>query len=115
MSRSRPKLAEAQLKEYDRQMLRASFVSLFWSVIADLKKRRGYKLQHLADELGCDKSTVSRWFSGNNANWTLNTIADLANALNVELRVEAVDRETKSVHTPQGQSVDVEVTSQGNP
>src|SRR5919108_2912339 len=100
MSRSKPELTEAQLKEYDRQMLRASVVSLFWSVIADRKKRRGYKLQHLADKLGCDKSIVSRWFSGNAPNWTLNTIADLSNALNVELRVEAVDRETTTVHTP---------------
>jgi transcriptional regulator with XRE-family HTH domain len=109
MSRSKPKLTEEQLKEYDRQMLRASFVSLFWSVISDLKKRRSYKLQDLADELGCDKSTVSRWFSGNNPNWTINTISDLANALNVELKIEAVDRETKTVHTPQGRSVHVEI------
>jgi antitoxin VapB len=115
MSRSKPELTEEQLKEYDRQMLRASFVSLFWSVISDLKKRRGYKLQHLADKLGCDKSTISRWFAGNSPNWTLNTISDLAYALNVDLRIEAVDRETNTVHTPQGPSVDIEITSQTTP
>ena len=111
MSRSKPKLTRAQIKEYDREMLRASFVSLFWSVISDLKKRRGYKLHHLADELGCDKSIVSRWFS-NNPNWTLNTISDLANALNVELRIEAVERDMKTVHTPQGQSDHLETGPQ---
>jgi transcriptional regulator with XRE-family HTH domain len=98
-------LAYFQLKEYDRLMLRSSFVSLFWSVIADLKKRRGYRLQELADQIGVDKSGVSRWFSGNNPNWTLNTVSDLANALNVDLRVQAVDRETQAVHTPQGKHV----------
>jgi transcriptional regulator with XRE-family HTH domain len=100
-------------REYERAMLRSAFVSLFWSVIADLKKRRGYRLQELADAVGVDKSGVSRWFSGGNPNWTLNTVADVANALNVDLRIELIDRETKAVHTPQGQKVAFEIAEYG--
>jgi hypothetical protein len=38
---------------------------------------------------------VSRWFSGKKPNWTLNAISDLANSLNVELSIEAVERNTR--------------------
>jgi DNA-binding Xre family transcriptional regulator len=105
MSPSKPKLSKEQLKEYDRLMLRSALVSLFWSVISDLKKRRGYKLQKLANDIGVDKSGVSRWFSGNKPNWTLNTVSDICNALNVDLLITAVDRETHAVYTPQGPTV----------
>jgi transcriptional regulator with XRE-family HTH domain len=106
MSASKPTLTKAQMKQYDRLMLRSSFESLLWTVIVDLKKRRGYRLQELADAIGVDKSGVSRWFSGNTPNWTLNTIADIANALNVDLRVEAVDRVTSTVYTSHGETRD---------
>ena len=94
MSARKATLTKAQLEHYDRLMLRSALVSLFWGVITDRKQDRGYKLQDLAEAIGMDKSGVSRWFSGNDPNWTLNTIADIANALNVDLRVEAVERGT---------------------
>ncbi len=102
MSARKPALTKAQLEHYDRLMLRSALVSLFWGVIADRKMRRGYKLQELAQSIGMDKSGVSRWFSGSAPNWTLDTIADIANALNVVLRVEAVERDTGTVYTSKG-------------
>ena len=102
MSARKPALTKAKLEHYDRLMLRSALASLFWEVIADRKRHRGYKLQDLAESIGMDKSGVSRWFSGSAPNWTLNTIADIANALNVDLRVEAVERGTGTVYTSQG-------------
>lgn len=83
-------------------MLRSAFVSLFWGVIVERKKRPdGYTLQQLADALGTNKAEVSRWFNGE-PNWTINTIAGIANALNLDLEIRAVERGTGRVFTPAG-------------
>lgn len=86
---------------YERGMLRSAFVSLFWGVIAARKKRDGYTLQKLAKELDTNKAEVSRWFNGD-PNWTINTIASIANALDLELRIEAVERSTGLIFTSAG-------------
>jgi ribosome-binding protein aMBF1 (putative translation factor) len=80
-------------------MLRSSFVSLFWTVL----QNRGLKLQWLADKLNVDKSAVSHWFS-TQPNWTIDTIADIAYALELELKVTAVDRSTGIAYTANGPS-----------
>lgn len=85
-------------KEYKREMLKSAFVSLFWSVISHRKKTGG-SMKELADKLSINKSAVSRWFSGKNPNWELSTIADIAGALDLEIRVEAVDRASGQVFT----------------
>lgn len=95
--KSDPKL----LLAYDRGMLRSAFVSLFWGIIMERRKRGAFTLIALAKLLGTNKGEVSRWFSGS-PNWTLNTIAAVANALNVDLRIEAIDRTTQQVFTPAG-------------
>jgi len=90
------------LKEIDREVYRTALVSLFWSIIQDRKAQPGgYRMQDLARELGIDKSQVSRWFS-DMPNWEANTVADIANALDVELRVEAYDRTTGKRYTSVG-------------
>lgn len=90
------------LKEVDREVYRTALVSLFWSIIQDRKAQPGgYRMQDLARELGIDKSQVSRWFS-DIPNWEANTVADIANALGVELRVEAYDRTTGKQFTAAG-------------
>ena len=88
------------LRDYDRSMLRSQFASLFWSVITE-RRKRGFKLRMLADALGKDKSVVSRWFSGE-PNWTLNTISDIAGALDLELHIEAKDRKSGQVFSAHG-------------
>jgi transcriptional regulator with XRE-family HTH domain len=91
------------LRNFDRGMLRSAFASLFWAVISE-RRKRGFKLKELADALDCDKSQVSRWFSNEPPNWQIDTIADVAGALNLDLRVEGVDRLTGQVYTPAGVS-----------
>ncbi|MFM9862464.1 MAG: helix-turn-helix domain-containing protein [Micropepsaceae bacterium] len=95
-----PKQAR-RLRDYDRGMLRSAFVSLFWSVVSERRRRGDFTLQALAKKIGRDKSAMSRWFSGT-PNWTLDTIADLAGALDLELRVEARERTTGMVFGARG-------------
>jgi transcriptional regulator with XRE-family HTH domain len=89
------------VRAYDRAMLRSAFVSLFWAIITERRKKGTYTLLELAKQLGTNKGAVSRWFKGE-PNWTVGTIANIANALNVELRIEAVDRVSGEVFTPAG-------------
>jgi hypothetical protein len=92
------------MRKYDRQMLRSAFVSMFWAVIADRKRRDGYRLLDLADALRVGKSVISKWFSrsGSPANWNLSTMADIASALDVEIDVQLRERSTGVVYKPSG-------------
>lgn len=95
-----------ELREYDRHMFRSSLVSLFWRIISVKKEQpEGYKLQNLADSLRKGKSLVSRWFSSETPNWEANTISDIANALNVDLHVTAVDRSDGTVYSTRSVTV----------
>ena len=72
-------------RAFERGVLRAAFRGLFWIIISERKKRaEGYKLTELAKGLSASKHEVSRWFNGD-PNWTINTIAGIADALNVEI------------------------------
>lgn len=93
---------EKILRDYDREMLRSAFSSLFWAVISR-KKTKGLTLSSLAEKLHIHKSAVSRWFSGKAPNWELNSIADIAAALDVDVRVSLVDRADGFVYTDNGQ------------
>jgi len=98
----RSKTKDDDLRQYDRGMLRSHFASLFWAVISDRRRLHKFKLQNLADRLGIGKSQVSKWFSNAAPNWRTDTIADLAWALNLEFRVQAIDRETGAVYIASG-------------
>ena len=86
---------------YDRSMFRSAVVSLFWAVISERKKKAGFTFQAFAKKVGSTKHEVSRWFGGD-PNWTLNTVASIANALELDLRIEAVERGTGRVFTSSG-------------
>ena len=86
--------ASRGVRAYDRAMIRAQFASLFWAAIMEKRKHGQYPLSELAEALGRNKGEVCRWFSGNPPNWTVGTIAEVAYALNLEIRIEAVDRAT---------------------
>jgi transcriptional regulator with XRE-family HTH domain len=101
MSIKSPKSDPKFIRSYDRGMLRSSFVSLFWSIIMERKKTGAFTLQGLAKLLGKNKGEVSRWFKSD-PNWTVNTIASLANALDVDITIQAIDRRTKAIFTPAG-------------
>jgi DNA-binding phage protein len=96
-TRSDPKFARA----YDRGILRSAFVSLFWVVISHLKKKEGFTLKELAKRVGANKAEVSRWFNGD-PNWTLSTVGAIASALNLDIKIVAIDRKTGEVFTPAG-------------
>ena len=61
----------------------------------------GFAVPRWITFLGANKGEVSRWFNGD-PNWTINTIAAIADALNVEIRIQAIDRVTGVVFTPAG-------------
>jgi hypothetical protein len=86
---------------YERSMLRSAFASLFWGIITEKKRTGAFTLQALAKSLGKNKGEVSRWFNGS-PNWTINTIAVLADALNVDIQITATDRTTGQVFTVSG-------------
>jgi transcriptional regulator with XRE-family HTH domain len=86
-------------KAYYRAMLRSAFLSMFWAVISE-RKKSGLTLISLAKSIGSSKHEVSRWFKGD-PNWTLNTIAAIAHALKLTLRVQAID-EHGNVYGPSG-------------
>jgi hypothetical protein len=105
------KTKEQRLREYDRAMLRSAFVSLFWVAISDRKRRGKYTLQMLADKLGTNKSGVSRWFSKDPPNWGIDTISDVASALELDMDLRATDRVTGTVFTSSGIATPVQVST----
>ncbi|WP_295491463.1 helix-turn-helix transcriptional regulator [Sphingorhabdus sp. EL138] len=99
------------LAEYDRFFYRSSLVSMFWAVIQARKKRKSaFKMKQLSDALKVDKSVVSRWFA-NSPNWTANTVSDIANALDLEIRVSVYDRTDGKIYTPSGEQTQALTTS----
>jgi hypothetical protein len=95
-------------------MLVRALVSLFWVVITDKKRREKYTLQKLADDVGSHKSEVSRWFSGA-PNWQLKTVADIADALGLDLQIRAIDRRTGRVFAPSGEMIVPVIVTQSAP
>ena len=92
LNRKRPPVLPE--RAFARSMLRSAVVSLFWGVIAE-KRKRGFQLQHLAEAMAVDKSAVSRWFGARpSPNFELNTVADIAEALGLDIEITARDRAT---------------------
>jgi transcriptional regulator with XRE-family HTH domain len=100
IKRSNPR--ERALREYDREMLRAAFTSLFWVVFVYRKAKEGLALKTLAEKIGVNKSEPSKWFRGSRPNWTINMIADIGSALGVDIELRARDRESGVVFAPHG-------------
>src|SRR5947207_3575062 len=82
------------LTEYDRGMLRAAVVGLFWTIICHKRRFEKFRLKQLSEKIGVNKSAPSQWFSGERPNRTVNTISDIANALEIDLEIRAKDRKT---------------------
>ena len=102
MSIKKRNATEAKQRAYDHMMLRKAFSSLMWNVFVWKRDRNpSYTKQMLATELGVNKSAPSRWFSSS-PNWTLNTIADLAWALDVEIEISAREKNSGTVFMPSG-------------
>lgn len=89
---------------FNRLMLRSAYQSLFWHVLLTRKRETGFTLKALADKLNINKSYVSRSFSSP-PNWQIDKLSDMADALNVDLIVQARDRLTGKVYSPAGSTV----------
>lgn len=96
------KLSAEERRDYKRGALRFAIVSAFWGVIQHRKTQSGFTLQQLADKVGTNKSTVSRWFSAALPNWEIDTMADIADALEVELEIRVNDKKSGRVYSPTG-------------
>lgn len=99
-----------QRRLYDRMMLRSAFQSLFWVVLLARKRQEKLTRKGLADKLGVHKSFVTRAFS-RPPNWQIDRVADISDALNVDLIVEARDRKTGVIYTPSGERVSAVTSS----
>lgn len=95
------KTDDKQMREYRRHMLRGEFRSLFWVMFSERKRTKRFTLQAFADKLGIGKSSLSRGFN-EPQNWTIDKMADMAEALGFDLIVEARDRQSQIVVTPSG-------------
>jgi transcriptional regulator with XRE-family HTH domain len=101
-TKSKKVIDEKFIRDFERGVLRSAFVSTFWAVIEAKKVAEGFTLKQLADRLNINKSATSRWFSGE-PNWEINTVSDIARALDVEIKVTAVDRRNGRIFTPSGE------------
>lgn len=99
---------------YSRMMLRSTFQSMFWNVLLARKRETKFTLKALADKLGINKSYISRSFT-NPPNWQIDKMSDMAEALGVELIVQARDRVNGVIYTPTGIISPSAVTSNGDP
>lgn len=96
------KLTQEEEKKYKRLCLHSQIRSLLWGVFKTKNDRNGYTLKQLANDAGYTDITSQEYFV-NNLQLTIDEIADFAEALNVELRIEAHERSTDEIFTPSGQ------------
>lgn len=90
-----------QVRDYKRLLLRAQFQSLIWNAFSARKKIFSWKMKDLAERAGVHKSYLSRCFN-TPQNWQIDRIADFADALDLELVIEARDRKTGMIVHPGG-------------
>jgi hypothetical protein len=88
-------------REFARISLRSEFQSLFWNIFSVRKRQTGFTFKALADALGINKSYVSRSFSSP-PNWQIDKLSDMAEALGVELIVEARDKNGQVIYSASG-------------
>jgi hypothetical protein len=101
-------LPPSEERKYRRIVLKSLFTSLFWSVFFERREQEGFTKELLADAVGHHQSEIIRWFSDDpyNPTWTLDTIADVADALDIELVITARERSTGRIFTPHGEQDD---------
>lgn len=100
MNKSDPKFVKA----YERGMLRSAIRSAFWSALSYRRQAHGLTFKDFAKLVGVSKHEISRWFNGD-PNWTINTMAKLASALDMSVRIEVVDKKTGKIFTSSGEKV----------
>lgn len=92
---------DAYARSYRKAFFSSSVVSLFWALLNERRKAGKFPLQQIAEKTGIDKAKISRDFSGN-PNWTIATMVDIGDALDVDLEIRARDRKTGQIFAPSG-------------
>ena len=86
-------LSHKQQLELAAQVLETEIFGAFWLAIEARREESGLTQTQLAERTGRDKTNISKLLDGPR-NWTLKTISDLAEALNVQVELVLKDRES---------------------
>jgi DNA-binding phage protein len=87
---------------FERELSKANAIATLMRTLDEARKRNDISKAEVARRVGSERSSISRLLSGREANPTLNTLADVADALDVEIEVRLKPRPAKSrkPHTP---------------
>ncbi|MDB4873052.1 MAG: family transcriptional regulator [Gemmatimonadales bacterium] len=89
------------LREYVRESVRIATVDAIINALDDVRMSEGMSKAQLARAIGAEPAVVRRLFAAGNAtpNPTLGTLVDLAAALGLRIRVEALPEEDRQAVT----------------
>lgn len=93
------KLLPEEEKKYRQMSLHSMFSSLFWGVIQRNRGKKECTIDEIARKTGYSKQRIMNLFSSH-PQWSCNAIFYVAEALNLELIVEARERSTGKIYTP---------------
>jgi DNA-binding phage protein len=87
---------------FERELAKANAIATLMLALDEARKRNDLSKAEVARRVGSERSSISRLLSGNEANPTFNTLADVADALDVEIEVRVKPRAARSrrPHTP---------------
>lgn len=87
---------------FERELAKANAIATLLQSIEQTRERRRLSKAEVARRVGSERSAISRLLAGNNANPTFNTLADLADALDLEIEFRVRERpaRSKKPHTP---------------
>ena len=87
---------------FERELAKANAIATLLRSIEQARERRRLSKAEVARRVGSERSAISRLLAGTNANPTFNTLANLADALDleIELRVRERPARSKKPHTP---------------
>lgn len=88
--------------QFASEVLEAQIFGAFWLAIEARRKEDGLTQNELSERTGRDKTNISKLLDGPR-NWTLKTISDLAEALNLQVEFSLKDKKKpERVFTPTG-------------
>ena len=87
---------------FERELAKANAIGALLQLMEEARERQELSKAEVARRVGSERSATSRLLAGKSANPTFSTIADLADALGleIELRVKPRPARSKKPHTP---------------
>ena len=96
-------LADPQARAlFERELAKANAIGALLQLMEEARERQELSKAEVARRVGSERSATSRLLAGKSVNPTFSTIADLADALGleIELRVKQRPVRSKRPHTP---------------